>query len=98
MDHLVLSGRLAWVDQRGSLVVLRVEKTNRRGRRMKGATLTVNLANARMSTPDRNGDGERTAADLLPGERVSVAVTVPRHLDGLPRVVAARTCTCQSFD
>lgn len=98
VDRLILSGRLAWVDDRGELVVLRVERTNRRGRRFNGATVTVNLAGARMSTPDRNGDGERSAADLLPGERVSVAVTLPRFLDGLPRVVTARTCTCESFD
>lgn len=98
VDHLVLTGRLAWVDHRGGMVVLRIEDTNRRGRRFKGATVTVNLAGARMSTPDRNGDGKRSAADLLPGERVSVGVKLPRHLDGLPRVVAARTCTCESFD
>lgn len=98
VDHLVLTGCLAWVDHRGGLVVLRIEDTNRRGRRFKGATVTVNLAGARMSTPDRNGDGERSAADLLPGERVSVGVTVARHLDGLPRVVVARTCVCDSFD
>lgn len=96
--HHVLEGRLAWVDPYGSRVVLRVDATNRRARRFVGETVTVDLAGTRFSAPDRDGDGRLSAADLLPGERVAVSVKLPRELERLPRVVAARSVLCHSFD
>lgn len=92
-----LTGPVAWVDADASLVVLRVERASLRARRFVGATVTVNLGGARLSAPDRNGDGELSAADLLPGERISVGVTLPVGADRLPRVVAARSVACASF-
>jgi hypothetical protein len=79
------------------LIVLRVEQATLRARRFVGATLTVDLTGARISAPDRNGDGELTAADLLPGERISIGVTLPVGADRLPRVIEARSVTCASF-
>lgn len=93
-----LTGPIAWVDPRASLVVLRVQHASRRARRFVGATVTVSLAGARVSAPDRDGDGVLTAADLLPGERITVAVTLPVDQVGLPPVVAARSALCESFD
>lgn len=92
-----LSGPIAWVDPQASLVVLRVERASLRARRFVGATVTVNLTGARLSAPDRNGDGRLSAADLLPGERISVGVTLPVGADRLPRVIAARSVACASF-
>ena len=93
-----LTGPIAWVDPHASLVVLRVERTSLRARRFVGGTVTVNLAGARLSAPDRNGDGERTAADLLPGERISIGVTLPVGADRLPQVLPARSVACASFE
>jgi hypothetical protein len=96
-ERHTLTGPVAWVDPHAALVVLRVERTSLRARRFMGATVTVDLSGARMSAPDRNRDGEVSAADLLPGERISVGVTLPVGVDRLPRVVAARTAVCASF-
>jgi len=93
-----LTGPVAWVDADVSLVVLCVERTSLRARRFVGATVTVSLAGARLSAPDCNGDGELTAGDLLPGERISIGVTLPMGADRLPRVICARSVACASFD
>lgn len=69
-----------------------------RARRFVGSTVTVDLGGARLSAPDRNCDGELSAADLLPGERVSVGVTLPVGTDRLPEMVAARSVACASFE
>lgn len=84
-----LTGRVAWVERAGGLVVLRVDTTNRRARVFRGRTVTVDLAAARVRTPDRNADGRRTAADLLPGERVTIRVNLPRRLAQVPQLVRA---------
>jgi len=96
--HHVLEGRLAWIDGHGSRVVLRVDSANRRARRFVGTTVTVYLAGARVSAPDRDGDGRLSAADLLPGERVTVTAKLPRHLERTPGVLSARSVLCHSFD
>lgn len=70
-------------------MVLRVDTTNRRARAFRGRTVTVDLAAARIRAPDRDADGRNTAADLLPGERVTVRVNLPRRLPQLPRLVRA---------
>ncbi|HEU4974183.1 MAG TPA: hypothetical protein VFT50_03785 [Baekduia sp.] len=85
-----LHGPLAWVERGGGLAVLHVQDGNRRGRRLRGRALTVELTAARVMAPDRNGDGRRTPADLLPGERVTVRVRLPRRLDTIPARIAAR--------
>lgn len=84
-----LTGRVAWVEPEGGLIVLRVDTTNRRARILRGRTLTVDLSRARLRAPDRDEDGRRTAADLLPGERVTVRTNLPRRLPWVPQVVSA---------
>lgn len=86
----MLTGRLAWVERDGRLAVLRVEDTNRHGRAFRGRTLTVDLSEARVSVPDRDADGRATTRDLLPGERVTIRVSLSRQAAELPRTVAAR--------
>ncbi|MFA9272691.1 MAG: hypothetical protein ACEQSX_18465, partial [Baekduiaceae bacterium] len=84
-----LTGRVAWVEPKSELVVLRVDATNRRARAFRGQAVTVRLAGARLRAPDRDADGQRTAADLLPGERVTVRANLPRRLARVPQVVTA---------
>jgi hypothetical protein len=86
----VLTGTLAWIERDGRLAVLRVHDTNRRARAFRGRNVTVDLSAARVSAPDRDGDGRQSVADLLPGERVSVRANVDRWLSELPRTIAAR--------
>jgi hypothetical protein len=86
----VLTGPLAWIERDGRVAVLRVQETNRRGRAFRGRTVTVDVSEARVSAPDRDADGRLTPRDLLPGERVTVRVNLPRRLAELPRTVAAR--------
>ncbi len=84
-----LTGRVAWVEPRGGLIVLRVDSTNRRARVLRGRTVTVDLTRARVRAPDRDQDGQHTAADLLPGERVTVRANLPRRLARVPQIVGA---------
>lgn len=84
-----LTGRVAWVEPKSELVVLRVDATNRRARAFRGHAVTVRLAGARLRAPDRDADGQRTVADLLPGERVTVRANLPRRLARVPQVVDA---------
>jgi hypothetical protein len=84
-----LTGRVAWVERAGGLIVLRIDTTNRRARAFRGRTVTVDLGAARLRAPDRDADGRRTAADLLPGERVTVRVNLPRRLPQVPQLVRA---------
>lgn len=88
MTH-ALTGRVAWVEREGGLIVLRVDSTNRRARAFRGRTVTVDLSSARVRAPDRDADGRHTAADLLPGERVTVRVNLPRSLPQVPQLVRA---------
>jgi hypothetical protein len=84
-----LTGRVAWVERAGGLIVLRIDTTNRRARAFRGRTVTVDLGAARLRAPDRDADGRHTAADLLPGERVTVRVNLPRRLPQVPQLVRA---------
>lgn len=84
-----MTGRVAWVEPQGGLIVLRVDTTNRRARALRGRTLTVDLTRGRVRAPDRDQDGRRTAADLLPGERVTIRVNLPRRLERVPQTVTA---------
>jgi hypothetical protein len=85
-----LTGTLAWIERDGRLAVLRVHDTDRRGRAFRGRNVTMDLSSAKVISPDRDADGRRTAADLLPGEWVTVRARVePSSAEG-GRMVAAR--------
>lgn len=71
------------------MIVVRVDTTNRKARAFRGRTVTVDLTQARVRAPDRDADGQRTAADLLPGERVTVRTNLPRRMDEVPQFVSA---------
>jgi hypothetical protein len=85
-----LSGPLRWVDPGGLVAAVLVQRANSAGRRLAGETVTVDLQRAQVSAADRNGDGRRTGADLLPGEPVTVTARLPRGLTSPPPIVAAR--------
>jgi hypothetical protein len=55
-----------------------------------GADGDARLRTTRISAADRNGDGQRTGHDLLPGEPVTVTARLPRGLAELPALVPAR--------
>jgi hypothetical protein len=85
-----MSGPLRWVDPEGDVAALHVQDTNSAARSFAGAVVTLDLAGAAISAVDRNGDGERTGLDLLPGEPVTVTARLPRRLVAPPPVVSAR--------
>jgi len=69
---VMLSGTLRWVERVGDPAALLVERGKAAGRRLSGRTLTLALAATAIRTVDRDGDGRRTVADLLPGDAVTV--------------------------
>jgi hypothetical protein len=73
----VLSGPLRWIERDGSRAALLVAEANAPGRRLIGQTLTLDLETTAIRTADRNGDGRRSATDLLPGEHVTVKARLP---------------------
>jgi hypothetical protein len=86
----LLRGSLRYVDRAGAVAALLVQDGNGLGRRLVGRTLTLDLATARVTVDDRDGDGTRTVADLLAGDRVTVSARLPRRLDELPASVPVR--------
>ncbi len=86
----VLEGRLRFVDRPSRRAALRVEGGNSAGRQLLGATVTLDLAAARVSVPDRDEDGTRSAADLVAGERVVATLRLPRRLDAPPELLRVR--------
>lgn len=83
----VLSGPLRWVDTGGSHAALLVDDANSCGRRLIGQTLTLDLAATAIRSADRDGDGERTCADLLPGERVTIKARLEAGILAAPDVI-----------
>jgi hypothetical protein len=55
----------------GTIDVL-VKKANHHGKALRGQTVTVDVASARIVVHDVNGDGERNLADVAVGDRVLV--------------------------
>ena len=93
----VLEGPLRFVDRHGARAALRVEDGNGPGRRFLGRTVTLDLAAARISTADRDADGQISLGDLVAGERVVVALRLPRRLAEPPALLAVRRLTtCQA--
>lgn len=93
----VLEGPLRFVDRRGARAALRVEDGNAPGRRFVGRTVTLDLAAARIVTADRDADGTISVTDLVSGERVVVALRLPRRLDEPPELLpVSRLTTCQA--
>lgn len=86
----VFQGTLAWIERDGTLAVVRVRDTNRIARALRGRTVTIDLADARISAPDRDGDGQSSALDLLPGEQVEVRAAASDVPVDAPRVLTAR--------
>ncbi len=86
----VLAGPLRWVEPTVPRALLRVDATNPAGKRFAGRTLTVDLDATHITLFDRTGEHERVAADLAPGELVTIKVRLPRHLAELPDVVHPR--------
>ncbi len=89
----VLEGQLRFVDREGARAALCVEGGNAAGRRFVGRTVTLDLAGARISTADRDADGTITVADLLSGERVTVALRLQRRLAEPPALLAVSRLT-----
>ena len=73
---VIIKGLVASVD--GSLVTVDVRRGNSRGRKYAGQQLVLDLAAARVSVRDVNGDGARDAADIAAGDRFVAQVKVPR--------------------
>ncbi len=86
-----LSGELRWVERDGLRAVLQVRGGRGPARRFVQETVTVALDDSRVLTVDRNGDGVRDGADLLPGEEVTVKAALPPGARRLPDLLAART-------
>jgi hypothetical protein len=86
----VLAGPLRWVDPTVPRALLRVDAASGAGRRLCGRTLAVDLDHAHITVLDADGEHRRVAADLAPGDMVTVRVRLPRHLGELPDVVSAR--------
>jgi hypothetical protein len=79
----VLAGTLRFVDGGGRWAALAVGRATSGGRSLVGATITLDLLGARLTVDDLNGDGERSARDLLPGDDVRVTARL-RHAAGRP--------------
>ena len=73
---VIFKGLVASVD--GSLVTVDVKRGNSRGRKFAGQQLVLDLADARVSVRDVNGDGTRDAGDIAAGDRFVAQVKVPR--------------------
>lgn len=73
---VIFKGTVVAVD--GSAVTVLVKKGNSRGRRHVDQELVLDVANARVSVRDVNGDGARDAADVVAGDRFVAQVRVPR--------------------
>ena len=87
---VTLSGRLRWIERDGTLAVLEVQDGTGRARRFERQHTTLDLRDAQVTVDDRDGDGERTGRDLLPGDRVSVRVSVARRAVRLPDLLSVR--------
>ena len=81
----VLAGPLRWVEPDGSRAVLRVDAANPAGRRFCGHSVTVELADVRVTVLDPNRD------DLCPGQLVTVRARLPKQIGELPTVLRPRT-------
>jgi hypothetical protein len=86
----VLAGPLRWVEPTVPRALLRVDATNPAGRRFSGRTLTLDLESVHITMFDATGEHERLAAELAPGDLVTVRLRLPRHLAELPDVVHPR--------
>ncbi len=91
-DHVavVLTGGLRFVDRGGQVVAMTVREASSAGRRLVGATVTLDLGRARLAAPDRNADGLVSPEDLLPGDQVRVTARLPRSPEPVPPVIAVR--------
>jgi hypothetical protein len=87
---VVLTGALRFVDHGGHAVAMTVRDASSAGRRLVGATVTLDLGRARLAAPDRNADGVVSPEDLLPGDRVRVTARLPRSPEPAPPVIAVR--------
>lgn len=75
-QRAVLKGTLRWVERDARRAALQVRDASAAGRQLIGRTLTLDLSAASVRSDDRDGDGRRTAADLLPGDDVTVKVRI----------------------
>ena len=87
---VVLSGTLRWVEREGGHAALLVHRGTGVARRLTGQTLSLDLAATAVRTADRDGDGRRSATDLLPGDVVTIKARLPRGLSSPPAVIAPR--------
>jgi hypothetical protein len=93
---VVLSGTLRWVEPDGGHAALLVERGTGVARRLAGETLTLDLATTAVRTADRDGDGRRSATDLLPGDVVTIKARLPRGLPCPPAMIAPRRLILRS--
>jgi hypothetical protein len=61
---------------------------NSRGRKLKGQTVTFDLANAKVKVADVNKDGKRDLADVAAGDRVNVQAKVAGPVDPAAPIAA----------
>ena len=55
-----------------------VKAGNSRGKKLKGQTLTFDVAKAKVQVKDANKDGKRDLADIAVGDRVQIQAKLPR--------------------
>ena len=91
---VVLTGALRFVDHGGQAVAMTVREASSAGRRLVGATITLDLCRARLAAPDRNADGIVSPEDLLPGDRVRVTARLPRSEPAPPVIAVRRMSAC----
>lgn len=86
-----IDGEVRWLDADAQRIVVHVADANGHAGGLRGQDVTFGIADARLRVEeDVDADGERDAADLLPGVRVRVRAHLPRALDaGLPEVLDA---------
>ena len=75
-----LRGSVISLDAASDSVVVQIKKANhgRRGRRLVGQQVTLDLTGARLQVRDVNGDGVRDINDVAAGDAVEARVRLPR--------------------
>jgi hypothetical protein len=73
-----------------STVTVKIRRSSRLPRAMREREVTFDLSQARISVPDRNGDGQHNLADVNVGDRAHIKARLPRRqsLDGVQNVPA----------